>query len=52
MSPWSDGEDPPAPRRPSWGCLAALIVSVVALVVLAIFATRILGTALDGVRIR
>jgi hypothetical protein len=52
MGPWSPEDEPPTPRRPSWGCLAAVIVSVVGLVIVAVLATRLLGTVLDGVRIR
>ncbi len=50
MSP-PDGE-PPAPRRPGWGCLIAAVVSAIGLIVLVVLATRVLGSALDGVQIR
>jgi len=52
MDPWSTGDEPPGPRRPSWGCLAAVIVSVVGVVVVAVLVTRILGAVLGGVHIR
>jgi len=53
MNPWeSQEQEPPGPRRPGWGCLAAAIVAAVGLVVLVVLATRVLGGALDGVRIR
>ncbi len=52
MDTWSTDDEPPAPRRPGWGCLAAVIVTVVGLVVVAVLATRLLGTVLDGVHIR
>jgi hypothetical protein len=45
-------DQPPGPRRPGWGCLAAAIVAAVGLVVLVVLATRLLGGVLDGVRIR
>ena len=51
--PWSpQDEEPAGPRRPGWGCLAAAILAAVGLVVLVVLATRVLGGALDGVRIR
>ncbi len=50
VSPPDDG--PAAPRRPGWGCLVAAIVAAVGLVVMVVLATKLLGTALDGVRIR
>jgi hypothetical protein len=53
MNPWeSPDQEPPGPRRPGLGCLAAAIVAAVGLVVLVVLASRLLGGALDGVRIR
>jgi len=53
VNPSSPPQDEPrGPRRPGWGCLAGAIVAAVGLVVLVVLATRILGSALDGVRIR
>ena len=52
MSPWSPDDEPATPRRPGWGCLVAAIVAAAGLIVLVVLATRVLGGALDGVRIR
>ncbi len=52
MNPWSPEDEPAAPRRPGWGCLVAAIVAAAGLIVLVVLATRVLGGALDGVRIR
>jgi hypothetical protein len=52
MNPWTPDDEPAAPRRPGWGCLVAAIVAAVGLIVLVVLATRVLGSALDGVRIR
>jgi hypothetical protein len=52
MNPWSPEDEPAAPRRPGWGCLVAAILAAVGLIVLVVLASRILGAALDGVRIR
>jgi hypothetical protein len=51
---WDDGPDDrgPAPHRPGRGCLAALIVAAVGVVVVVFFAARLLATGLSGVRIR
>jgi len=47
-----DGPDLPEPRRPGAGCLLAAIVAAVGMVIVLILAVRLLGTALDGVKIR
>jgi hypothetical protein len=47
-----DGPDLPEPRRPGAGCLVAAIVAGVGLLVVVVLAVKLLGTALDGVRIR
>jgi hypothetical protein len=52
MNPWTPDNEPATPRRPGWGCLVAAIVAAVGLIVVLVFATRILGAALDGVHIR
>jgi hypothetical protein len=52
MNPWTPDDEPAAPHRPGWGCLAAAILAAVGLVVVLVFATRILGAALDGVHVR
>lgn len=53
LTAWDAPDDkPPGPRRPGWGCLVAAIVAAVGLVVLVVLASRLLGGALDGVRIR
>jgi hypothetical protein len=52
MNPWTPDDEPAAPRRPGWGCLVAAIVGTAGLVVVLVLATRVLGAALDGVRIR
>ena len=44
--------DPEIPRRPNWGCLAALIVAGIGLVIAVVFAARLAGSAFSGVRIR
>ena len=49
--PWQ-GDDPPVPRRPGWGCLLAVIVSVIGVAVVAVLATGLLGAVLGGMRIR
>ena len=38
-----DGADPREPRRPGWGCLAALIVCAVGLIVVVALAAHLLG---------
>ncbi len=51
--PWSDDEpDVPPPRRPGWGCLAAVIVAGIGTVIAAIFAARLIAALLSGVQIR
>ena len=52
MNPWTRDDEPAAPRRPGRGCLVAAIVAAVGLVLVLLFATRILGAALDGVHVR
>ncbi len=50
---WSEDEpDLPPPRRPGWGCLAAVIVLGVGTVVAAVFAARLLSALLSGVQLR
>jgi hypothetical protein len=49
--PW-DGEDPPPPRRPGWGCLLAAIAGGIGAVIAVVLAARLLGTALSGIHIR
>ncbi|GAA5183939.1 hypothetical protein GCM10023322_24320 [Rugosimonospora acidiphila] len=53
---WPDTEgdqaDPRAPRRPGWGCLAAMIVVGIGLIVVVVIAVNVAGTAFSGVRIR
>jgi hypothetical protein len=46
------GPDLPEPRRPGAGCLVAAIVTAIGLVIVLVLAVKMLGTALDGVRIR
>jgi hypothetical protein len=46
-----EGPDAP-PRGPTWGCLFALIVGAVGMVIAVVLAVRLAGTALSGVRIR
>jgi hypothetical protein len=43
---WDNGPDagPDRPRRPGWGCLAALIVCAVGLVVVVVLAAHWLGS--------
>jgi hypothetical protein len=55
MNPWEPRpreEGPPPPRRPGWGCLAAALVTGIALVVMVVLALNLLRDALSGVRIR
>ena len=52
MIPRSEEDEPGPPRRPDWGSLLALIISVTGRVVLMVLATRVLGSALGGVRVR
>ena len=54
MNPWSPSHEdgPPPPRKPGWGCLMAAVVTGVAVLVLVVLAVTVLGTALDGVRVR
>jgi hypothetical protein len=40
---WDDDE-PTGPRRPGWGCLAALIVGAVGLIVVVVLAAHWLGS--------
>jgi hypothetical protein len=42
---WDDdpARDPRVPRRPGWGCLAALIVSTVGLIVVVVLVAHWLG---------
>jgi hypothetical protein len=47
-----DGPDPPVPRRPGAGCLLAAIVAGVGLLIVVVLAVKLLGSALDGVKIR
>jgi branched-subunit amino acid ABC-type transport system permease component len=49
--PWST-QDPPAPRRPGWGCLVAAIIGGIGAIIAVAFAARLIGTALSGVTIR
>jgi hypothetical protein len=49
---WEQHGDAPPPRRPGWGCLAAMIVSGIGLIVILAFAANLLAAAFDGVRIR
>jgi hypothetical protein len=44
--------DLPEPRRPGTGCLLAAVVAAVGLIIVAILAVKLLGTAADGVKIR
>lgn len=46
--PWSDDDAPP-PRGVGAGCLVALIVSAIGIVVAAILVARAIGAALSGV---
>lgn len=50
---WDDDPagDPRTPRRPGWGCLVALIVSTVGLIVVIVLAAHLLG-GIDVPRIR
>lgn len=47
-----DEADPRAPRRLSWGCLGAMIVGGIGLIVVVVIAAKLAGTAFSGVRIR
>jgi hypothetical protein len=49
---WDDEPEPPRPRRPGWGCLAAVIVGGVGLVIAALFAAQLFGATLTDVHIR
>jgi hypothetical protein len=48
---WDELPDPGRPRRPGWGCLAAIIVSAVGLVVVVVLAAHYLGS-IDPPKIR
>jgi hypothetical protein len=45
-------DEPRPPQRPGWGCLVAAIVAAIGLLVLGIYATDVLRTALEDVKIR
>jgi hypothetical protein len=45
-------DEPPAPRRPGWGCLIAAVVAGIGLIVVAVLAAGLLNTAFEDVKIR
>lgn len=47
-----DEAAPGAPRRLSWGCLAAMIVGGIGLIIVVVIGAKLAGTAFSGVRIR
>jgi hypothetical protein len=50
--PEAGDADRGAPRRPAWGCLAAVIVCGIGLIVIVAIAAKLAGTAFSGVQIR
>ncbi len=51
FDPWREDDPAPPPRRFGPGCLIALIVSAVGLVIAAILVLRALDAAASGVRL-
>jgi hypothetical protein len=49
---WGRPEGPPPPRRPGWGCLAAMIITGIGLIVIVALAANLLVAAFEGVQVR
>jgi hypothetical protein len=51
-TPEPDAPDPEPPRRPAWGCLAAVIVAAIGMIIAVVLVARLANDALSGVHIR